>query len=271
MVVREGGRTTRARVTMLLPLLCVAHTLSRRPPARALVRCRYEGSGLIRSARLLVTSAGALVAPFGVSSASFIQGAIHANGDGAPAAGLFADSVDLNPTVATLGQGGSVTAAFTLYAPDGATVVASGTASGRAGDTLALSSPMTIGGPVQLWSVARPYLYTLAVQLSQGGVPTDAVNETVAVRGVAWDGERGLVLNEQNVKMRGACNHESFTGVGAALTERIDLLRVQQMRGVGMNGEVPRAQRPRERSSVHHVLSRRPGGGSPVTSAHAPP
>jgi beta-galactosidase/beta-glucuronidase len=55
------------------------------------------------------------------------------------------------------------------------------------------------------------------------------------VRNVAWDGERGLVLNEQNVKMRGACNHESFTGVGAALPERIDLLRVQQMRGVGMN------------------------------------
>ena len=35
--------------------------------------------------------------------------------------------------------------------------------------------------------------------------------------------------------MRGACNHESFTGVGAALPDRVDLLRVQQMRGVGMN------------------------------------
>ena len=35
--------------------------------------------------------------------------------------------------------------------------------------------------------------------------------------------------------MRGACNHESFTGVGAALPGRVDLLRVQQMRGVGMN------------------------------------
>jgi len=35
--------------------------------------------------------------------------------------------------------------------------------------------------------------------------------------------------------MRGACNHESFTGVGAALPERIDLLRIQQLRGAGGN------------------------------------
>ena len=28
---------------------------------------------------------------------------------------------------------------------------------------------------------------------------------------------------------------ESFTGVGAAIPDRVDLLRVQQMRGVGMN------------------------------------
>jgi beta-galactosidase/beta-glucuronidase len=42
----------------------------------------------------------------------------------------------------------------------------------------------------------------------------DVVNETVGIRNVAWDAERGLLLNEENVKMRGACNHESFTGVG---------------------------------------------------------
>jgi hypothetical protein len=44
-----------------------------------------------------------------------------------------------------------------------------------------------------------------------------------------------LQVNEQAIKMRGACNHESFAGVGGALAPRVDLLRVQQMRGVGMN------------------------------------
>ena len=35
--------------------------------------------------------------------------------------------------------------------------------------------------------------------------------------------------------MRGFCNHESFTGIGAAIPPRVDLFRVQQMRGVGGN------------------------------------
>ena len=196
-------------------------------------RRRYEGSGLIRSFRLVVSSAAASVAPMGVSMTSFVQGAIHAN-SAAPADGLFADTVVFAPAVTTFGSSGGVTAQFTLYAADGVTVVASGSKAGRAGDTLA-PGPLTVGGPLQLWSVPRPYLYTLAVTLSVGGAVVDAVNETVAVRNVAWDGEKGLLLNEQLVKMRGACNHESFTGVGAALPDRIDLLRVQQLRGAGGN------------------------------------
>ena len=149
----------------------------------------------------------------GVAMPSFIQGNIIANG-ATPAAGLYTDTVVFGPSVTTIGNAGSVTAAFTIYAADGVTVVASGSKSGRAGDTLA-PGPITVSAPVQLWSVARPYLLTLVVELSVGGSVVDAVNETVAVRNVAWDGEKGLVLNEQNVKMRGACNHESFTGVGA--------------------------------------------------------
>jgi beta-galactosidase/beta-glucuronidase len=35
--------------------------------------------------------------------------------------------------------------------------------------------------------------------------------------------------------MRGFCNHESFAVVGAALPARVDLLRVQQVRGMGGN------------------------------------
>jgi beta-galactosidase/beta-glucuronidase len=50
-----------------------------------------------------------------------------------------------------------------------------------------------------------------------------------------WDPVDGLHLNSQRVKMRGFCNHESFAGVGAAIPPRIDLVRIQQMRGVGGN------------------------------------
>ena len=169
----------------------------------------------------------------GIASPAFIVGAIHANA-AAPAAGLYADLVVFSPSATTSGNSGSVAAKFDLLAADGVTVVASATANGRAGDTLAAPA-ININGPVQLWSVARPYLYTLTVSLSVGGAVVDVASETVSFRTVLWDGEHGLVLNNQGVKMRGACNHESFTGVGAALPDRIDLLRVQQMRGVGGN------------------------------------
>jgi hypothetical protein len=96
---------------------------------------------------------------------------------------------------------------------------------GSGGGTIT-SSSISIASP-QLWSVARPYLYTLMVAVSANGKATDSANETVGIRNTAWDGERGLLLNEEQVKMRGACNHESFTGVGAALPDRIDLFRVQ--------------------------------------------
>jgi hypothetical protein len=195
-----------------------------------------EGAGLIRTARLVVSSSTASISPMGISSPSFIQGSIHPNGGATPAEGLFADLVVFNPSVTTFGNTGGLTATFTLYAADDKTVVASGTSQeGRAGDTLTLKDPIYITGPVQLWSVARPYLYTLTVSLSVGGSTTDTTSEWVSFRSITWDGERGLVLNEQNVKMRGACNHETFTGVGAAIPDRIDLLRVQQLRGVGMN------------------------------------
>ena len=51
---------------------------------------------------------------------------------------------------------------------------------------------------------------------------------------MAWDPEVGLRLNEQLVKLRGACEHESFAGVGAAIPDRVDLYRLQQLRGAGL-------------------------------------
>ena len=71
----------------------------------------------------------------------------------------------------------------------------------------------------ELWSVPRPYLYELQVSViaAQGQEVFDSTSVTTGIRNLNWDTEQGLKVNEQRVKMRGACNHESFTGVGAAL------------------------------------------------------
>eukprot|EP01052_Picozoa_sp_SAG31_P025437 SAG31_NODE_2229_length_6145_cov_2.651009_4_plen_309_part_00 len=87
----------------------------------------------------------------------------------------------------------------------------------------------------EVWSIARPYLYTLRTAIRIGNATIDSANTTFGIRNVHWSADRGLLLNEQRVKMRGFCNHENFGGVGSAIPERINLFRLQQLRGVGGN------------------------------------
>ena len=128
-----------------------------------------------------------------------------------------------------------VTAAFTLYAADGATVAASARASGSAGP--AGAPPATLSATLSLanasaWSVGRPYLYTLSVALSSGHV----VNATLGLRAVRFDADSGVYVNEQRVRFRAYCDHESFAATGMAVPDRVNLFRYQAMRGMGGNG-----------------------------------
>jgi beta-galactosidase/beta-glucuronidase len=190
----------------------------------------YEGSGLLRHARLTVTPPDAYIAPSGVSSPAYISGAITPHNAADTSTGLFADVV-LTPSVDILYLNPiKVTASFRLIAADGITVVAT---SSLAGSKSTLQPPSMTIQDAELWSVPRPYLYTLETTLTAGAI--DAVNISVGLRGITFDAERGMFVNEQHVKMRGFCNHESFTGVGGAIPDRVDLLRIQQMRGVGGN------------------------------------
>jgi len=43
-------------------------------------------------------------------------------------------------------------------------------------------------------------------------------------------------MNDEKIKIRGFCNHESFGGVGMAIPDRINLFRAQALRSVGGNG-----------------------------------
>ena len=195
----------------------------------------YEGSGLLRHNRLVVTAAAAYVAPFGIASPHFVENIVPR---AAPAAGLTGD-VTLTPSVDLLTGGArtSATVSWVLYAADGVTRVASAgpTSVTIDGTGTTLLGPAMAVAAAELWSVPRPYLHTLVTTVSVGGSAVDSRNESVGFRAIAWSAEQGLFLNNQRVKMRGFCNHESWAGVGAALPDRIDLHRVQQMRGVGGN------------------------------------
>jgi beta-galactosidase/beta-glucuronidase len=165
-----------------------------------------------------------------VSAPAYASSGVTPHG-ATPAAGLTADAV-VSPTVDVLATADAV-ATFRLIAADGVTVVGTTNASGKGASTL-VAPPMAIAA-AELWSVARPYLYTLEVALTNKAGSVDAVNTSIGIRDIAFDAQRGMFVNQQAVKMRGFCEHESFAGVGGALPDRIDLFRLQQMRGVGGN------------------------------------
>jgi beta-galactosidase len=86
-------------------------------------------------------------------------------------------------------------------------------------DTLAAAS-VQLPHP-NLWQgVAAPYLYRLTVELQQGGVTVDAVSQPVGVRTVAFDADRGLLLNGQPYPLHGAAYfHPERPGQGPAVTD----------------------------------------------------
>lgn len=207
---------------------------------------RYEGGGIFRDVSLLRSSLPARLADDGIFSPSFVTGAYTARAT--PAEGMSAASVTFAPVITVEGVGAPASPAelfsvgVSLYAADGVTLLAAsaraaGNATPGASTTLSLDS-LSVAN-VELWTIARPYLHVLVATLfDSGGAPLDAANISVGVRDVRWDADEGAFINEQHVKLRGFCNHASWTAVGMGVPPRINLLRLQQIRGMGGNSWV---------------------------------
>ena len=95
-------------------------------------------------------------------------------------------------------------------------------------DTLAVPSP-------KLWSVEKPNLYTLRTTLFQGGKEIDRADTAVGIRTVAWDAEKGLLLNGKRVELKGVCNHHDLGILGTAVHERAIERQLELLKELGCN------------------------------------
>jgi beta-galactosidase len=75
-----------------------------------------------------------------------------------------------------------------------------------AGGNLAVEQRLTIAAP-RLWSVATPHLYTLRSEVHTRLRPTDQTSTTFGIRSIAYDKDRGFLLNGRRIKMRGVNLH----------------------------------------------------------------
>ncbi|MFT3786530.1 MAG: glycoside hydrolase family 2 TIM barrel-domain containing protein [Tepidisphaeraceae bacterium] len=90
-------------------------------------------------------------------------------------------------------------------------------------------------GRPELWSVDTPHLYTLRLELSEGDTLIDRADVRFGFRSIRFDANDGFFLNDQPLKLKGACVHQDHAGVGVAVPASIQRFRVQRLKDMGCN------------------------------------
>ena len=87
-----------------------------------------------------------------------------------------------------------------------------------------------------LWSPASPALYTLRTTVEDGsGGILDRTETRFGIRQIAFDADRGFLLNGERVKMRGVNLHHGGGPVGAAVPEAVWERRLRKLKEMGVN------------------------------------
>jgi len=85
------------------------------------------------------------------------------------------------------------------------------------------------------WSPENPKLYKLVTTIEVGGKVTDRKETEFGIRTVAFDTEKGYLLNGQPYELKGTCNHQDMAGVGSALPDALQYFRIAKLKEFGCN------------------------------------
>ena len=197
----------------------------------------YEGGGIYRHTYLVSTNLAHFV-PDGLYGVTNITGEIKYHDPNDISKGMYAGTAHFTITAEIVNEESDENKVYfysVLYDENGKIVGNDTTPPNTmgGGDTITVFTSYFVA-KVELWTPARPYLYTFQCQVLDGSV-IDEVNVTIGVRQTHWDPNTGFFLNGVHFTWRGFNNHNDFTGVGMAVPDRVNLFRGQSMRAVGAN------------------------------------
>lgn len=87
----------------------------------------------------------------------------------------------------------------------------------------------------RLWSPETPERYTARSEVLEGRRTVDLARTRFGIRAIAWEADRGFLLNGRRVKLRGVNLHHDGGAVGAAVPERIWASRLIRLKAMGVN------------------------------------
>lgn len=87
----------------------------------------------------------------------------------------------------------------------------------------------------ELWSPETPRLYRLVTTVESGGQIVDREETPFGIRTIAFDPDKGFLLNGKPYEIKGTCNHQDHAGVGVALPDRLQYFRIAKLKEMGCN------------------------------------
>ncbi len=92
-----------------------------------------------------------------------------------------------------------------------------------------ITQDLKIDFPI-LWNIDTPYLYTLKATVDE-----EKTSVRFGIRSIVFDANGGLLINGIPQKVRGACVHQDFGGVGVALTDNLQYYKIKRLKEMGVN------------------------------------
>jgi len=86
-----------------------------------------------------------------------------------------------------------------------------------------------------LWSLESPNLYTMVSTVNRAGCRTDCYETTFGIRTIRFDPDKGFFLNDEPVRLKGACVHQDHGGVGIAVPDSLHEHRISRLKEMGAN------------------------------------
>ena len=87
----------------------------------------------------------------------------------------------------------------------------------------------------QRWDVDRPSLYTLVTEVLEDNRTVDRQTTPFGIRAIAFDKQKGFLLNGRAMRLHGVCLHHDLGALGAAVNRRAIERQLQMMKAAGVN------------------------------------
>ncbi len=103
-----------------------------------------------------------------------------------------------------------------------------------ANGTQTIATTLSVARP-QRWDVEHPYLYTVVSEVMENNRVVDRYTTPFGIRTIAFDKDKGFLLNGRYLKIQGVCNHHDLGALGAAVNRRATERQLEIMKSAGVN------------------------------------